>query len=55
MDTQLNNYLIYKKGKQLTIAPATLDQCVKAIQILEMNLDRLTQHSPYTIRKNNAS
>ena len=55
MDTQLNNYVIYKNGEPLTTTPVTLDKCVKAIQVLEMTLDRLTQHSPYTIRKSNGS
>ena len=51
MDTQLNNYVIYKGSEQWSLAPATLNQCVKAIQILEKSLDRYTEHSPYTIRK----
>jgi hypothetical protein len=51
MDTQLKNYVIYKGSEQYSIAPATLDQCVKAIQILEKSLNRYAEHSPYTIRK----
>ena len=52
MDTQLNNYIVLKNGKK--ISPAmTLDKCVQSIRILEQRLDRLTQHSPYTIGRKN--
>ncbi len=54
MDTQLNNYIVLKNGKR--ISPAmTLEQCVQSVQWREKKLDRLTQHSPYTIGKNNGS
>ena len=49
MDTQLNNYRVLKNGKSMGSFIGTLDQCVKAIRILEASLDRYTQHSPYTI------
>jgi len=50
MDTQLNNYKVLCDGK--AISPAmTLQSCVQAIRILEQKLDRLTQHSPYSITR----
>jgi len=50
MDTQLNNYQVLKNGKG--ISPAmTLEKCVQAVRILEMRIDRLLHHSPYTIGK----
>lgn len=52
MDTQLNNYIVLKNGKR--ISPVmTLEQCVQSVQWREKKLDRLTQHSPYTIGKKN--
>lgn len=52
MDTQLNNYIVLRNGKR--ISPAmTLEQCVQSVQWREKKLDRLTQHSPYTIGKKN--
>ena len=49
MDTQLNNYIVLKR-----ISPVmTLEQCVQSVQWREKKLDRLTQHSPYTIGKKN--
>lgn len=42
-------YNIIKDGKIWTIAPVSLEQCIKTIQLLESGLDRNTQHSPYTI------
>jgi hypothetical protein len=48
MDTQLNNYIVLRNGKR--VSPAmTLEQCVQSVQWREKKLDRLTQHSPYTI------
>jgi hypothetical protein len=49
MDTQLKNYIVLKSGKSMGSFIGTLDQCIKAIQLLESGLDRYTQHSPYTI------
>ena len=50
MDTQLNNYQVLKNGKG--ISPAmTLEKCVQAVRLLERKIDRLTQHSPYTITR----
>ena len=51
MDTQLANYRVLKNGKSMGSFIGTLDQCVKAIRILEASLDRYTQHSPYTIER----
>jgi len=51
MDSQLNNYQVLRNGKVLSPA-MTLEKCVQTIRILEQRLDRLTQHSPYTIGKN---
>jgi len=49
----MKNYIILKNGKSFVddkgIFIGTLDQCIKAIQLLESGLDRHTQHSPYTI------
>ena len=53
MDTQLNNYQVLKNGKSMGSFIGTLDQCVKAIRILEKDIDRLLHHSPYTIGKKN--
>jgi hypothetical protein len=49
MDTQLKNYEVLKNGKPMGSFIGTLDQCIKAIQLLESGLDRYTQHSPYTV------
>jgi hypothetical protein len=50
MDSQLSNYIVLKNGKR--ISPAmTLEQCVQSVQWREKKLNRLTQHSPYTITK----
>ena len=51
MDTQLNNYTVLKGGKPMGSFIGTLNQCVEAIRILESDLDRYAQHSPYTIGK----
>ena len=50
MDSQLNNYIVLKNGKGISSA-MTLEKCVQAVRILEQNIDRLTQHSPYTIAR----
>ena len=48
MDTQLNNYQVLKNGKGIS-PTMTLEKCVQAVRILEKNIDRLLNHSPYTI------
>ena len=42
-------YNVIKNGKIWTIAPVSLDQCIRTIRLLESGLDRNVQHSPYTI------
>ena len=51
MDTQLNNYIILKNGEPMEFKPRPLQNAVWLIQQLESGLDRLTQHSPYTISR----
>jgi hypothetical protein len=51
MDTQLANYIILKNGVDMQLAPRTLDQAIKLIQVFEAGMNRLTQHSPYTIER----
>ena len=51
MDSQLNNYIVLKNGVDMQFKPRTLENAVKLIQMLEEGMDRLTQHSPYTITR----
>jgi hypothetical protein len=51
MDTQLSNYIILKNGESMGFDPRPLQNAIWLIQQLESGLDRLTQHSPYTISK----
>ena len=51
MDSQLNNYIVLKNGVDMQFKPRTLETAVKLIQMLEEGMDRLTQHSPYTITR----
>ena len=51
MDTQLANYIILKNGFHMHLRPRTLDQAIKLVQMLEEGMNRLTQHSPYTIER----
>ena len=51
MDTQLKNYQVLKNGKPLEGSIGTLNQVVAHIRLLETYLNRLKQHSPYTIAK----
>lgn len=44
----MNSYQILKNGEPAGIV-GTLDYIVNAIRNLEENLDRLSEHSPYTI------
>ena len=48
MDTQLNNYIVLKNGKQIS-PTMTLEKCVQSVRLLESRIDRLLNHSPYTI------
>tara|TARA_R100000742_G_C4227752_1_gene49997 strand:- start:155 stop:313 length:159 start_codon:yes stop_codon:yes gene_type:complete len=51
MDTQLNNYIVLKNGKPMDFQPRPINQAIWLIRKLEEGLDRLTQHSPYTIAR----
>lgn len=44
----MNSYQILKNGEPMGIQ-GTLDYIVNAIRNLESNIDRATQHSPFTI------
>ena len=48
----MESYQILKNGQPAGIV-GTLDYIVKAIRNLEENLDRLSEHSPYTIARVN--
>ena len=51
MDTQMNNYQILKNGKPLVGSIGTLNQVISHIRLLEAYIDRMKQHSPYTIAR----
>lgn len=44
----MNSYQILKNGEPMGIQ-GTFDYIVNAIRNLESNLDRATQHSPFTV------
>ncbi len=44
-------YIILKNGKPMDFKPRPLQNAVWLIQQLESHMDRLTEHSPYTIGK----
>ena len=44
-----NEYVIFKNGKQLSFKPRSMADTIKMMQLLESTLNRLTEHSPYTI------
>jgi hypothetical protein len=44
----MNSYQILKNGEPMGIQ-GTFDYIVNAIRNLESNLDRTTQHSPFTV------
>ena len=48
----MESYQILKHGEPAGVV-GTLDYIVKAIRNLEENLDRLSEHSPYTIARVN--
>lgn len=50
----MNSYQILKNGEPAGVV-GTLDYIVKAIRNLEENLDRLNEHSPYTIARVNTT
>lgn len=42
-------YIILKNGKPMNFEPRPLDNAIHLVRELEKGLDRLKQHSPYTI------
>ena len=44
-------YIILKNGKPMDFKPRPLQNAIWLIQQLESHMDRLTEHSPYTIGK----
>lgn len=42
-------YIIRKDGQPMSFTPRALDHAIALIRELERGLDRLTQHSPYTL------
>lgn len=47
----MDNYIILKDGKAMNFEPRPIEGVIFLIQQLESHMDRLTQHSPYTIGK----
>ena len=47
----MDNYIILKNGKVMDFTPRPIKQVIWLIQQLESGLDRLKEHSPYTIGK----
>jgi hypothetical protein len=50
----MNNYIILKNGEAMDFEPRPIEQAIWLVQKLEEGLDRLRQHSPYTIGKAHA-
>ena len=50
MDSQLNNYVVFR-GKEQWSFPMTLQKAVVTIRAFEGGMDRLRDHSPWTIQK----
>jgi hypothetical protein len=44
-------YQILRNGKAMKGSSGTLRHVVNMIRLMEMDIDRLTQHSPFTIGK----
>jgi len=44
-------YIVLKNGEAMDFKPRPINQVIWLINELERGLDRLTQHSPYTIGK----
>ena len=44
-------YIILKNGKAMDFEPRPLESVIFLIQQLESHIDRLAEHSPYTIGK----
>ena len=47
----MDNYIILKNGEVMDFKPRPIKQAIWLIQQLESGLDRLKEHSPYTIGK----
>ena len=47
----MDNYIILKNGEVMDFEPRPIKQVIWLIQQLESGLDRLKEHSPYTIGK----
>jgi len=45
----MKNYIILKNGNQMDFTPRDLNGAIKIIRQLESHINRLTEHSPYTI------
>ena len=50
MDSQLNNFQVLKNGKPMGVV-GTLQEMIRYVRVLEMDIDRLLHHSPYSIGK----
>jgi hypothetical protein len=45
-----NQYIVLKNGKRMEeFLPQSLNQIIELVRRLELGLDRLTDHSPYTV------
>jgi len=42
-------YIVLKNGKATDFGSHNMEDTINLIRLLECTLDRLTQHSPYTI------
>ena len=50
----MKNYIILKNGNQMDFTPRDLNGAIRIIRQLESHINRLTEHSPYTIAKAHA-
>ena len=44
-------YIILKNGEPMSFSPRSIEGAISLIQQLESHMDRLKEHSPYTIGK----
>lgn len=42
-------YIVIKNGRKMDFRPRSIDAVIELIRRLEEGMNRLTQHSPYTI------
>ena len=47
----MDNYIILKNGEVMNFEPRPIEGVIFLIQQLESHLNRITEHSPYTIGK----